>query len=213
MKAYIKVTSLLFIFLMIFTHLSCKKEVIEPIIEEEDSIEVVVLTDQELEDLKVIREEEKLARDVYQYAYQQYSLMIFQNISNSEQSHMDQVLVVLDAYGIDDPATDVAGVFNNTDLQDLYDHLVAKVDSSEASALEVGATIEDVDIYDIQSFYDNTDKVEIIDLYTVLECGSRNHMRSFYKKITSGGGTYTPQYISQTEFDEIINSDKETCSN
>lgn len=43
--------------------------------------------------------------------------------------------------------------------------------------------------------------------------GSRNHLRSFYNNIISNGGTYTPQYISQSEFDTIVNSSMETAGN
>ncbi|MGZ5285653.1 MAG: DUF2202 domain-containing protein [Flavisolibacter sp.] len=44
----------------------------------------------------------------------------------------------------------------------------------------------------------------------MLSKGSRNHMRAFYKNILIVGGTYTPQFLTQVEFDAIINSAMET---
>lgn len=213
MKTYLKVSTTFLFLILIFSHIACEKEIVEPITVIEEPIIVSTLTEQELNDLKILREEEKLARDVYRYAYSKYSLLIFNNISNSEQSHMDQVLVILEANGIEDPADEDMGVFNNDKLQNLYNDLTTEVDISETNALLVGATIEDLDIYDIQEFFNNTEKEEVLNLYTVLECGSRNHMRSFYKKITNNGETYTPQFISQDEYDSIVSSEKETCSN
>lgn len=52
----------------------------------------------------------------------------------------------------------------------------------------------------------NTD---ITRVYQNLERGSRNHMRAFMKSLASGGAGYTPQYISQAEFDAIIASGTE----
>ena len=82
------------LFLSLLTFGSCKKEIVEPVIEtptiETPTIEtpLVALTDEEIEDLRFLREEEKLAHDVYLYAYEKHNIMIFQNISNSEQTHM-----------------------------------------------------------------------------------------------------------------------------
>ena len=42
--------------------------------------------------------------------------------------------------------------------------------------------------------------------------GSRNHLRSFVSQLTARSTTYTPQYISQSEFDTIIASAQETGS-
>jgi hypothetical protein len=206
--------SSLFTVSMLFT--SCKKTEVEPVVIVDDTTVVeqptVALTDEEIQDLRFLREEEKLARDVYAYAATKYSTMIFSNISNSEQTHMDNILILLNKYSIDDPATELAGEFSNATLQNLYNQLVVKVDSSLVDALIVGATIEDLDINDLKLNIDRTDKVDLLEVYYLLECGSRNHMRSFYKKLTMEGADYQSQYISDAEFQSIINSDKENCN-
>ena len=63
------------------------------------------ITPVETEMIIYMREEEKLARDVYITMYSIYHVPIFNNISKSEQHHMDQVLCLLEYYNIPDPAS------------------------------------------------------------------------------------------------------------
>ena len=166
------------------------------------------LSNQEKLDLIFLREEEKLARDVYLYAYGKYNRNIFSNISSSEQNHTSSVLGILNMYELADPVTNNnVGVFTNRDLQSLYNDLIAKSESSLASALEVGATIEDLDINDIKTFRSHTTNEDFLNLYDKLTCGSRNHLRSFVKQ----SGSYNPSYISQSEYNSILSSSNEQC--
>jgi len=165
----------------------------------------------ELSSLSFMREEEKLARDVYITLYNKWGVNIFTNISSSEQTHMDAILMLLNKYSLIDPVgSNGVGVFANTTLQTLYNQLVAKGSASVLDAYKVGATIEDLDIFDLKTALISIDNQDIRLVYDMLTKGSRNHMRSFYKNILNVGGTYTPQYITQAEFDAIINSAMET---
>jgi hypothetical protein len=165
----------------------------------------------ELTSLSFMREEEKLARDVYITLYNKWGVNIFTNISSSEQSHMDVILILLNKYNLTDPvSSNAVGVFTNITLQNLYNQLVAQGNASVLEAYKVGATIEDLDIFDLKTALISIDNLDIRLVYDMLTKGSRNHMRSFYKNILNVGGTYTPQYISQVEFDAIINSSMET---
>jgi len=53
---------------------------------------VTQLSDEETEALLYMREEEKLARDVYLNAYERWKQPIFYNISLAEQNHMDAIV-------------------------------------------------------------------------------------------------------------------------
>lgn len=169
------------------------------------------LSTEEIENLKYLREEEKLARDVYLYALEKYHLRIFENISSSEQRHMDRVLKIMNYYDIPDNSSEEIGVFNNENLQLLYDQLTEKADKSVTDALIVGATIEDLDIKDIQNFLQKTRKENITAMYQVLMCGSRNHLRAYCSKVEAYGGTYEANYLSQAEFESILEGDREQC--
>jgi hypothetical protein len=86
------------------------------------------LTAEDAEEVLWVREEEKLARDVYLTLYEQWGLTTFKNIAESEQTHMDAVkeqLII--PYGLEDPVkTDNVGVFTNPELQAIYDQLIEK---------------------------------------------------------------------------------------
>lgn len=164
----------------------------------------------EIEGLVFMREEEKLAHDVYLALYAKWGLPIFQNIAQSEQSHTDSVKILLDRYGIADSASTRAGVFTNTTLQQLYDRLVAQGSRSLTDALRVGAAIEEIDILDLQKRLAQTSQADIKLVYDNLMRGSRNHLRSFVAQLKSQGETYAPQYLTQTEYDAIINSNIES---
>ncbi len=172
---------------------------------------VETLSAAESASLTYMREEEKLARDVYIALYNKWGVNVFTNISASEQTHMDAVLLLLNKYNLADPAgSQPAGVFKNAILQNLYTQLVATGNSGLLNAYTVGATIEDLDIFDLQKALLDNDNQDIKWVYEMLAKGSRNHLRSFYQNIINIGGSYTPQYITQAEFTAIINSSMET---
>jgi hypothetical protein len=165
------------------------------------------LTDAETADLLYMREEEKLAHDVYVTLYAQWSLPIFQNIANSEAVHMDSLLTLLDRYGLADPASSQVGVFTNPDLQALYTQLVARGSSSLSEALKVGSAIEEIDILDLDQALANTSRADLQQVYTNLRHGSENHLRSFAGTLqTQTGETYQPQYLSQDAYQAIFGS-------
>lgn len=161
--------------------------------------------------LVFMREEEKLARDVYQLLYTQWGQKVFNNIAASEQQHMDAVALLLARYNLPDPAANAAtGVFSDPEIQHLFDTLMAQSQTSLIGALTVGATIEDLDIKDLEERIAATDNADIALVFGELMRGSRNHMRAFISQLTKQGVSYTPQYITQAEFDAIINSPTET---
>lgn len=171
------------------------------------------LSAEERAGLLLMREEEKLARDVYQTLYDQWGLTIFTNIAQSEQTHTEAVRNLLEKYDIEDPVTDDAiGVFTNPTLQGLYDTLVAQGSESESAALIVGATIEDLDIKDLQDLIAQTDNQDIALVYENLTRGSQNHLRAFTRQLTTRGEMYEPQYISTADYEDIIATDQQAGS-
>jgi hypothetical protein len=169
------------------------------------------LSEVEKKDLLFLREEEKLARDIYVYAFNKYQNNVFNSISQSEQKHMDNVLSLLNQYAIPDPASTQMGIFNNADLQSLYNQLKSQVDISASESLKVGATIEELDINDIDDFIANTSNSKLLNVYDKLNCGSKNHIRSFTDQLKTVGITFVPQFISVEEYNTILNSPSGSC--
>lgn len=169
-----------------------------------------VLSKDEVFWLTHMREEEKLARDVYSALGATWNIRTFANIASSEQTHADSMKALLLRYSIEDPASSTApGVFSSKEIQGLYDTLVSKGNESRMNALAVGATIEDMDIRDLDTAISATDHADIVQVYRNLQKGSRNHMRAFVSNISASGGVYQPQYISADTYQSIINSPQE----
>jgi hypothetical protein len=161
--------------------------------------------------LLYMREEEKLAHDVYVTFYAQWSLAIFQNISQSEQIHTDAIKTLLDRYGLNDPASTEIGIFTNPDLQALCNDLIARGSQSLVEALKVGAAIEEIDILDLQKHLTETDNTDIQQVYANLMNGSYNHLRAFVSALNNQTGeTYQPQYLSTEVYEELINANTQT---
>lgn len=145
---------------------------------------VTSLTDKEKIDLVHMREEEKLARDVYQKMIDKWNLKIFVNIRESEQTHMDQIKILLDRYGVADPVSNnEVGSFSDPKLEGLYYQLVEQGEQSIADALNVGVFIEELDIDDLGVALNNTNHHDIRNVYTNLQEASRNHLESFESSI------------------------------
>ena len=172
---------------------------------------LAALSPAEAASLAFMREEEQLAHDVYAVSATLWPQVIFSNIAESEATHSAAVKALLDRYQLLDPLAGLPnGVFATPDFQALYDSLVAISQSSLIDALKVGVEIEELDMRDIAAQMVDIDNADILMVYDNLLRGSRNHLRAFMKVLTQQGGTYVPKYISQEEFDTIVNSPVET---
>jgi hypothetical protein len=156
--------------------------------------------------LLFMREEEKLARDVYNTLSATWGIQSFSNIASSEQMHMDEIKILLDRYALTDPAL-APGQFTDPALQALYTQLVAQGSLSIGDALKVGAAIEEIDIRDLQTRMAQTDNADIQQVYTNLMNGSYNHLKAFTRNLlTQTGETYQPQYLTAEQYQTIISS-------
>jgi hypothetical protein len=130
--------------------------------------------------LQYLVEEEKLARDVYLYLSSNVTSYKFANIARAEQTHMDQVGLLLKAYNYFNPAlTRAPGVFRDTTLQSLYGTLTTKGSADIWAAYQVGIDIENLDIGDIQNMLDDPMPVEMKLVLDRLLNGSINHLAAF----------------------------------
>jgi hypothetical protein len=145
--------------------------------------------DQDVQDMLVfMRQEEKLARDVYLYLDGLYGggqpgTRIFARIAESEQRHTDAVAELLTSYGIEDEVADAAiGEFADPALQELYDTLIVVGSAGLTEGLGVGVLIERKDMTDIVKAIEvSLDYDDIVKVYTNLLAGSERHLDSFLK--------------------------------
>ena len=194
------------------------------------STEDAVLNYNEVTHLMFMREEEKMARDVYLTLGEMYpNSAVFGKIDDSEQNHMDAVKSMIEKYGYEDPNTnDNVGVFTGEEYGHYfianYNALVERANVSELEALYVGAFIEELDMMDINQCpheiveSDNgiddvsecgnnyTDNADITKLYDSLLEGSANHLQGYVRNIEkrTGVGSYQAQVLTQEEVNEIL---------
>jgi hypothetical protein len=143
-------------------------------------VQAAGLTPEEAAKLAYIREEEKLARDVYKVLYNLYNVRIFKNIAASEQTHMDAIKTLLDRYGIPDPADAEDGKFSpESGLQTIYNNLITQGQISLIEAFKVGVAIEKMDIEDLKEGIDISKHKDITTVYKNLLKGSENHLAAF----------------------------------
>jgi hypothetical protein len=146
------------------------------------------LTDAEIHHITYMREEEKLARDVYLTLYDVWEAPIFANISESEQRHMDALLRLIEKYELDDPVTsDGLGDFTDQKFAQLYEYLVEQGQEGYCEALQVGIFIEVLDIEDIDVALSDPEVVakDVIRVFTNLLSGSENHLDAFESQLAA----------------------------
>jgi hypothetical protein len=142
------------------------------------------LTAADADGLTFMREEEKLARDVYVLLGDKYDARSFANIARSESKHMAAVKRLMDIYSVPDPVgTDVPGSFKNPLLSELYTSLTAQGQKSYAEALRVGIAIEKRDISDLEDRIAATDRPDLKAVYGSLLRASNNHLRAFNSQL------------------------------
>lgn len=143
------------------------------------------LTKDDVESLKFMIQEEKLARDVYLTLYGIYKLPVFSNIAQSEQRHMDAIKTLLDKYGIENPLkTDVVGKFADAQFESLFNELVAEGKKSIVDAINVGIKIEKLDIEDLKELITKTKNQDLLTVFTNLMQSSQNHLESFTRQLS-----------------------------
>lgn len=163
------------------------------------------LTTSEIDGLLFMLEEEKLAGDVYRYFYELWGDSVFQNIASSEDMHTQAVQELLETFGVEGLDSAQPGVFQNTDLQALYDQLIEQGSASQKDALLVSAAIEEIDILDLDQYLAETDNAYVIKVYENLRRGSENHLRAFVRVLENQyGETYTAAYLSMEQYEVIL---------
>ena len=161
------------------------------------------LSQAEKDGLTLMREEEKLAGDVYAYFYGKYALRPFTNINKSEIRHSDAVLRLLTYFGLNDPKINESGKFTNSEIQALYNQLIAAGSTADL-ALATGAYIEEYDIADLRKLILESQNDDIKLVYNNLLNGSYHHIKAFTKVLKGRGITYSPKILSVIELNEIL---------
>lgn len=167
----------------------------------------IPLTPAETASILYMREEEKLARDIYSVFHEFWSTeprSIFSNIAQSEQRHGDALNTLITHYKLPNPVIATIGKFTEPKLQNLYQQLLIAGQSSITAALEVGAALEEIDITDLNTMLQHSENPNIQAVYQELLRGSHDHLRAFVHQLQLHHISYPPKTLQPTEFNKII---------
>jgi hypothetical protein len=153
--------------------------------------------------------EERLAYDVYNALYEQYGTEQFTKIAtNGEYKHITAVQELIQKYKLSDDVnftnidlptlgymnTNIedmeAGTYDIAAIQKLYDDLVAQGSASEIDALKVGCIIEVVDVNDLNrdiALAESEGATDIVTVFNFLRDGSYKHYWAFDKGLKNKG--------------------------
>ncbi len=176
--------------------------------------QTTILTAEEKAGIAFMREEEKLARDVYDSMYSKWNTNPFGNIRQSERHHMSEMKKLISIYDLEDPVArmnDKPGSFENSLLKKFYDELITRGSSSLSEAMKAGAFIEEIDLRDLKEQKAKTGNSAIIEVYDYLIMATENHLRAFNRRLSSLGVKYEPVLLSTEDFKKIIESENKMC--
>lgn len=162
------------------------------------------LSKAEKEGIQWMREEEKLAHDVYQFLNEIWEINVFSNISGAEIRHFNAIGYLVESFELEDPAFEESGRFRSQELQSLYDSLTTRGSESLVAAVQVGAYIEELDIQDLKQLIDKTENETILPVYQNLLRASGNHLRAFTTQLANRNQSYVPSILSVADYQAIL---------
>lgn len=165
------------------------------------------LTDAEINSIMSLREEEKVAYDVYTFMFEKYESKVFKNIAENEKDHMDKIKELIIQFNLNDPLSGISdqkGVFNNKKMQALYDEMIMAGNYGLLDALRAAARFEETDIIDLRNDLSAASDQTVVNTYINLESSSQDHLRALVKVIKEEGISYKPSYLSKEDFDKIM---------
>lgn len=163
------------------------------------------LTADETEFLYAIREDEKIAHDVYAAFSALYpAAKTISKIMTAESSHISAAEAVLDYYEIEYPPLSDTGIFEDADRQALYNDLITK-GTTLIKAYGTMALMEEETVYAYKSIQNQLTNSNLSLLLSQLIKASSNHLRATVRQVVKLGGSYSPAYLSDEEYQTIIN--------
>jgi hypothetical protein len=157
--------------------------------------------------LAVMREQQKLARDVYDSMHKVWGLALFEEIGSAEAAHMEAVKSLLDQFVVADPVAatgDTPGKFVHRRFQQLYDSLVVLGTASPEGAFRVGAFVEEMDIVDLQRAVQATSSSDLKAIYKYMVVGSERHLLAFSRRLKRLGVIYQPVLLRAWEYERLV---------
>lgn len=153
-------------------------------------------------------QEEKLAYDLYGEFYERWSLGVFNKVQQREAKHVWCVERIMDNYGFDYNTNTNSGIYPDKDIQRMYDDLTVKGCISDLAALEAAAYIKEKHISQLRERIRYQEDEYVVKVIFLMESAAQSHLRAFVKSIRLSGSDYSPVFLTDDEFSNVMDSDK-----
>ena len=139
------------------------------------------LTQDQIDDLEDLYEEEKLRKDVYSTFDDIWDSDILEELEKSAEDSMDEIEDIFDEYDLDLPVlSDEAGVFEDEELEDIYDSIIEDGENSLEDALDSSLDLENGDVDSLEDLLKGDDVPDDIEeLYSDLLKDSKDSIKIF----------------------------------
>ncbi len=165
------------------------------------------ITETEAGDLQLLREEEKLARDLFRDWSDRSEL--FGAVAHSKQLHFEIVGALLQRHQVTDRTLGGEGLYVFPQLQTLHQELLARGGSTELEALAAGAELHERDLVGLEEAAGRSQLEDVRASLAEIQRGARNHLRGCVEELALQGVDYAPRLLSPEAFAAIINSPRE----
>ncbi len=171
------------------------------------TVSLAQITPAEAGYLQFLREEEKVAHNVYEVLYAIWNEPSFLEIMSEEAEHMEVLKHLLKQKDIPDPLEGIEtdnGIFTRPALKKMFEDLTAQGARSVTEAYKVAAIFEETDIRDLTNRFNATQDPDVREVYDELIHASEHHLRTCVQNLKRLGYAYPPTVLPREDYERII---------
>ena len=150
-------------------------------------------------------QEEKMAYDLYGEFYERWSLSVFNTVQQREAKHVWCVERIMDNYGYKYRTNKNTGLYQDKEIQKIYDEFTVKGCISDLAALEAAAYIKEKHIASLRERIRYQEDGYVVKVIFLMENAAQSHLKAFVNSIRLSGSDYSPQFLTDDEFNNIMN--------
>ena len=144
------------------------------------SVSAGQLTQQDAASILLLREEEKLARDVYLTLSEKWNVPVFKNIAQAEARHMSVMKMLVDRYGLEDPVKDdTVGTFTSPEFRQVVSGTCGFRFRLAGRRIQGRREDRGTGYQGFAGFTGNVQSTDVRRVYQNLLRASENHLRAF----------------------------------
>lgn len=149
-------------------------------------------------------QEEKMVYDLLGEFHERWSLSVFYSVQQREAKHVWCVERIMDNYGYKYKTNSNKGSYQDKEIQKIYDELTVKGCISDLAALEAAAYLKEKFIFHLRERIRYQEDGYVVKVIFLMESAAQSHLKAFVKSIRLSGSDYSPQFLTEDEFCNIM---------